>query len=347
MSTGELSETGPMLNHRRPGGRFMDSGLNRLIIWSAALLAITVVGFAVYYYVDRSGSGVSGIEERELATAEQAVRDDPTNLVNRLVLADLYFKGERFDASVTQYQEAVKINDKSTLAHVGLGRALIETGDLDGASANFQSVIDLSKEEDISGELVQSSYYYLGVIALEQKDPDKAVEQFKQATTLERTDSDSWYLLGTAYLEAGKPDEAIDSLGQAVLFVPNYTEAYETLARAFEEKGAAGGAMYARGMAAYSKGNFQEAASQLEAAVDVDPNLSQAHAGLGLVRESLGEKDAAIVAYQQALQLNPEDFLAKGGLARLTDAPSGDLPANHPDTSGGDGSGGEGIPDQV
>jgi tetratricopeptide (TPR) repeat protein len=318
----------------------MDSSLNRLIIWSAALLVITVIGFAFYYYADRSGSGVSGIQERELATAEQAVRDDPTNLVNRLVLADLYFKDERYDDSVTQYREAVTINDKSTLAHVGLGRALIQTGELEEAAANFQAVIDLSKEEDISGELVQSSYYYLGVIALEQDNPEGAVEQFKQATALERTDSDSWYLLGTAYLKAGKFEEAVDSLGQAVRFVPNYTEAYEALAQAFEQQGAAGGAMYARGMAAYSKGNYEEAASQLEAAVELDPNLSQAHAGLGLVRESLGDKEGAIVAYQQAVQLNPEDFLAKGGLARLTEAPAGDLPANHPDTSGDQGSDG-------
>ncbi len=339
MSTGEITEATSMANQKRGGSRFMESGLNRMIIWAAALLVISIVGFAVYYYVDQSGSGDSGLAERELAVAEQVVRDDPTNITNRLVLADLYFARQRYEDTVTQYGEALAVNDKSTLAHVGLGRALMESGDFAGASENFQKVIDLSKEEDISGKLVQSSHYYLGSMALEQGKPDEAVEQFKVATTMERTDSDAWYLLGTAYLQSGKLDEAIEALGQAVLFVPNFTEAYEALAEAFGQKGVSAGVLYARGMAAYSSGDLGDAADKLEAAIEAFPTLAEAHAGLGLVRETQGQKDAAIVAYQQALQLKPDDFLAGGGLARLTGASSGvDLPANHPTAGSGEGS---------
>src|SRR3972149_3589617 len=171
MSTGEITEPSSMANPKRGGGDFMDSGLNRMIIWSVALLVISVVGFAGYYYGDQSGSGDSGLAERELAIAEQAVRDDPTNITNRLVLADVYFARQRHEDAAAQYEAALAINDKSTLAHVGLGRALMGTRDFAGASENFQKVIDLSKEEDISGKLVQSSYYYLGSIALEQGKP--------------------------------------------------------------------------------------------------------------------------------------------------------------------------------
>ena len=339
MSTGEITEASSMANPKRGGDHFMDSGLNRMIIWSVALLVISVVGFAVYYYVDQSGSGDSGLAERELAVAEQAVRDDPANITNRLVLADVYYARQRYGDAAAQYEAALAINDKSTLAHVGLGRALMENGDFAGATENFQTVIDLSKEEDISGKLVQSSYYYLGNIALDQGKPDEAVENLKQATVLERSDSDSWYLLGTAYLQSGKLDEAIEALGQAVLYVPNFTEAYEALAGAFDQRGATAGTLYARGMAAYSKGNLGDAAGKLESAIAASPTLAEAHAGLGLVRESQGQKDAAIVAYQQALQLKPDDFLAVSGLARLTGTSSGtDLPANHPTAGSGEGS---------
>ncbi|MDO8616382.1 MAG: tetratricopeptide repeat protein [Dehalococcoidia bacterium] len=338
MSTGEITDASSMANPKRGGGHFMDSGLNRMIIWSAALLVVSVVGFAVYYYVDQSGSGDSGLAGRELAVAEQAVRDDPTNITNRLVLADVYFARQRYEDAATQYEAALAINAKSTLAHVGLGRALMQSGDFAGASESFQTVIDLSKEEDISGNLVQSSYYNLGNIALDQGKPDEAVEHFKQATTLERSDADSWYLLGTAYLQSGKLDEAIAALGQAVLFVPNFTEAYEALAGAFDQTGASAGALYARGMAAYSRGNLGDAADKLESAIESSPTLAEAHAGLGLVREIQGQKDAAIVAYQQALQLKPDDFLARNGLARLTGASSGTgLPANHPTAASGEG----------
>lgn len=339
MPTGEIAEETLTTNPKHGRSRLMDSVLNRMIIWSVALLVVSVVGFAAYYYVDQSTSAESGMAERELAVAEQFVQDDPSNITNRLVLADLYFGRQRYDDAVTQYEAAVQLADSSPLAHVGLGRALMETGDFEGASENFTFVIDLSAEEDISGKLVQSSYYYLGSMALEQGQPDEAVEHFQQATTLERSDADAWYMLGTAYGESGKLDEAVEALGRAVAYVPNFTEAYETLADVFDQKGLSGEALYARGMAAYSRDELGEAAGKLEAAIDSSPTLAEAHAGLGLVREIQGQKDAAIVAYQQALQLNPDDFLARGGLTRLTDATSGtDLPADHPTAASGEGS---------
>lgn len=342
MSTGDIAENPLRTAPKRGRSRLMDSALNRLIIWAAALLVIFVAGFALYYYLGESGSGESGLEERQLAVAEQAVREDPSNVTNRLVLADLYFGRQLYEDAVTQYEAAVQIAGASPLAHVGLGRALMETGDFEGATENFNMVIDLAAEEDISGRLVQSSYYYLGSMALRQERPDEAVEFFTQATSLEVSDADAWYLLGTAYKESGQLDEAVEALGRAVLYVPNFTEAYETLAEVFDEKGASAEALYARGMSAYSKGNFGEAADKLEAAIESSPTLADAHAGLGVVRELQGDKAAAIVAYQQALQLEPDDFLAKSGLARLTGVASGtDLPADHP------GAGGEGSDQEV
>jgi tetratricopeptide (TPR) repeat protein len=99
----------------------------------------------------------------------------------------------------------------------------------------------------------------------------------------------------------------------------------------------AAGGLYARG------GRLPRATWRrrrlLEAAIEASPTLAQAHAGLGLVRETLGQKDAAIIAYQKALELKPDDFLAGGGLARLTGASSGaELPANHPTAGSGEDS---------
>ena len=321
--------------------RFMASALNRLIIWSSALLLISVIGFAAYYYVDRSDSRDSGFAQRELAAAEQAVRDDPTNITNRIVLADLYFGKQRYEEAVEQYQAAVEINENSPLARVGLGRAQWAVKDYAGASENFNAVIKLSTEEDISGSLVQTAYYYLGKTALEQGAPEEAAEHFSQATALERTDADAWFMLGTAYAEASMLEEAADALGTAVSFVPNFKEAYELLVGIYEEQGLEGEVLYARGMVAYAEGDLDAAAGKLEDAIGASPALAQAHTGLGLVREIQGRDADAIVAYQQALHLNANDFLARGGMARLTGQTSeDDLPANHPDMGVSDGEGG-------
>ena len=291
--------------------------LDRIILWSGILLVVAIAAFGTYYYFDQKGqsSGPSRDEliQTQVTQYEQVVRDDPNNITNRLGLADLYLVLDRFQDAATQYEAALTINDQSVLAQVGLGRARIELGDLAGATENFQAVIDKSQEEDVSGELVQSSHYYLGIIAMQQEDLEGAITKLTEATRLERSDSDAWYMLGAAYFQSGKLEEAADALAQAVLFVPDFAEAYDTMAQVYDQQGSRGEALYARGMLAYS--------------------------GLGLVRERQNLRDEASRAYQQALHLKPDDFNARSGLARLTQEDSGttsegELPANHPATSG-------------
>lgn len=333
------------IRHRLPNAAQPSRGvLDRVILWSGILLVVSVVAFGTYYYLDQQSSSPATQQgpRIELGRYEQVVRDDPNNITNRLALADAYYTLDRYDDAVAQYEAALVINSESALGHVGLGRALLATGDLTGAAESLQAVIDQSQKEDIAGTLVQTAHYYLGKIALQQQQPDEAIAQLKEATTIERSDADAWYLMGTAYVQNGQLDEALDALTQAVLFVPDFTEAYEQMALVYDQQGATGKALYARGMVAYSKEEFDDAAGQLEAAVSAAPTLAQAYAGLGLVREVQGERDAAALAYQQALHLNPEDFIAKGGLARLNGASDVQsdtgLPADHPSTGNGSGS---------
>jgi tetratricopeptide (TPR) repeat protein len=317
-------------------GPFRGALLDRAIIWSAILLIVSIAAFGTYYYFGQQGSTPptdQEIMQRQLSQYEQLVRDDPNNINDRLALADTYYGLKRYSDSITQYEAALAINDQSTLGQVGLGQAKLAAGDLAGASESFQKVIDQSQNSDIAGQLVQSAHYYLGSIALNQQNPDEAIQQLTEATTIEKSDSDAWYLMSTAYLQIGKLDDAVNALTQAVLFVPNFTVAYEKLALVYDQKGASGEALYARGMVAYSQGQLDDAATQLQAAVNASPTLVAAYSGLGLVRESQGQPDAAMAAYQQALQLKPDDFNAVNGVARLNgsaDSSGSGLPANHP-----------------
>jgi tetratricopeptide (TPR) repeat protein len=310
--------------------------LDRAIIWSALLLVVSIAAFGTYYYFSQHGSTPpteQQVMERQLSQYEQMVRDDPNNLNDRLALADTYYGLKRYPDAISQYQAALAINDQSTLGDVGLGQAKLAAGDLAGASASFQKVIDQSQGSDVAGELVQSAHYYLGSIALDQQNPDEAIQQLTAATTIEKSDSDAWYLMGTAYVQLGKLDDAVNAFTQAVLYVPNFTDAYQKLALVYDQKGATAEALYARGMAAYSQGQLDDAATQLQSAVNTSPTLVEAYSGLGLVRESQGQPYAAMAAYQQALQLKPDDFNAVNGVARLNgsgDSSGSGLPANHP-----------------
>lgn len=315
--------------------------LDRVIVWTGLALVAAVVAFGTYYYFDQAGQSATPAQEdvvrAQLNVYEQAVRDDPNNITNRLALGDAYMGIDRFADAAAQYEAALTINEESTLGQIGLGRSLYELGDFAGATENFQKIIKTYETEDISGALVQTAHYYLGSIALKQGDAGEAVTQLTEATKLERSDADTWYLLGVAYKQQGDLDKAIESVEQAVLYVPDFTEAFDLLAQAYEEKGAAGEALYARGMIAYANGDFDDAAEKLAGAVEASPTLAKAYAGLGLVLENKGERDDASRAYQQALHLEPDNFNARSGLARLTgsaqaDSSESQLPADHPPT---------------
>ena len=135
----------------------------------------------------------------------------------------------------------------------GPRRALEFKGELNGAAADYQEVVELS----INGEMatvdagLARAYYGLGSIALQQDKPQEAVDQLLKALAIKRTDADTMNLLGAAYVKAGQPDKAIEPLAQAILFVPvGWAEPYQTLADAYTATGDAELAEWADAMAA-------------------------------------------------------------------------------------------------
>ncbi len=292
--------------------------LNRLLVALAVLVVVSIAAFAAYYYTDRQtpAQGPTPMDN-SIAQLEQAVTESPDAIEARLLLANAYFAAERYADAAAQYQAAVTIDDKSTLAHFGLGQALLETGDLAGATANFQKIIDISAGADIAGDLVGGSYLFIGQMALDQGRPDEAIAALKEATRIDRGDADALYLLGRAYVVKGSFDEALPLLKRAVAFVPDFGEAYTQMALAYDGKGMANEARYARAMAAYAAGQLDQARADLEAVTAALPSFADGFVGLGLVREQLGQREAAAQAYQKAVELEPENFNARAGLGRL------------------------------
>ncbi len=291
--------------------------LNRLLVLSAVLLVIAVAGFIIYYNLDRQGGKSPDTLAHDIALYEEEVRAAPDAAGPRLSLAALYYADGRYAESAEQYEAALAIEEGSLRALVGLGRALLASGDQAGAIENFQKVVELTEEAEMAGDMGQAANYYLGSIYIDQGRADEAIPYLEEALVIESADADAWRLLGVAHLESGNVEEAIAALSRAVEFVPNYAEAYESLAVAYERAGLESEARYARGMLAYSQGRLSEAARELEAAHDASPDSVNVLVGFGLILETQGERESAIASYQRALELEPDNFNARAGLARL------------------------------
>jgi tetratricopeptide (TPR) repeat protein len=319
-----------------------DQQLDRLIRRIGLLLLIGTVVFVGFYMFDRWRPPQPSMVTREMAALELAVRENPADIASRGRLADVYVIARMYPEAIAQYDAILVTGQADKAAYLGRGKAHQASGALAAAGADFQAVVDMSKDAEMANvdPMLQAAYFWLGRIALDQGRSAEAVTALSAAVQINRADADTIYLLGTAYVGTGDTDKAVEMLRRAIAFVPyGWPEPYISLEQAYAAAGDTAMAGWAGAMAAFAAGDDVTAEagllSILEGAAAVDARI-----GLGLVMEGRGEPEAAAAWFRQALALDPENRAAQLALARVEAEDRVQMPAlPHPGTlPGGDGS---------
>jgi len=310
------------------GPTISDRTLRRLVKWTAIGLAVLLVVFSVVYYLGQHRSSGPSLTERQVATAEQAVKDTPNNLDARLTLAAAYRDNKQYPEALVQYDELLRIGPGNRNSLVGKGETLMAMGDLDTAKTTLTSVVKakMTWAYEAQDPQLQKAFYDLGAISVTQKNWTQAEEYLQQALSIDQTDADAFYQLGLAQLGSGDAKAAVASLRQAVLFVPTgWCEPFQQLAAAYTKLGQADSSTYSSAMADNCAGSTDKAKTELtgltsstDAAVKTDAML-----GLAEIAETANDNAAATSWYRQVLKARPDDFTAKSGLDRLTTAANG------------------------
>lgn len=126
----------------------------------------------------------------------------------------------------------------------------------------------------------------LGFAYQEEKQYDKALEQYKIAIELEPENYWAHGNLGTTYAELGKYDLAIQELQTAILLNPEYYKALTNL-----------------GLAYYKTKDYESALKYLKKAVEMHPGFSKSHNDLGIVYAQTGDYESAIKEFQKAIKI--------------------------------------------
>jgi len=299
--------------------------IDRLIRTGLKAVAVGIGVLAIVYYLDRRDTSPS-LVERQIETAEKAVRSEPTNVGLRLRLAEIYRAAERPDSALEQYDEVLESEAGLSTALLGRGEVLAETGELAAATKSFEEIIGIAKDAEFAGvdPQLEAAYYGLGSVMLRRGEARDALRAAEKAVQIEPTDADSWYLLGSAALKAGAHERAVEALRQAVLFVPTeWCEPYEKLSKAYRAQQRRAHARYAAAMVELCEDNPAAAAQRLQP-LATGPVAVDAMVGLGMAAEAESDRAAATRWYRKALALDAENFNARGGLSRLGAAPGGE-----------------------
>jgi tetratricopeptide (TPR) repeat protein len=311
--------------------------LDRLIRIGLVVVVVAVGFEAVRYALDWWNEPPS-LLERQLSAAEDAVRAQPSETGLRLRLAEVYRVADRPGDALTQYDEVLELEPEQSTALVGRAEVLAEEGEHAEAASTFRQVIEAAGGGEFAAvdPQLETAYYGLGGVLLEQGKAKQATGALRRAAAIEPTDADAWYLLGTAALKAGRPSLAVKALRQAVLFVPaDWCEPYERLTEAYADLNRKPYAEYAAAMVDLCEGRPDDAARRLRPLTS-GPAAVDAMFGLGMAAEAESNRAAAALWYRRVLAVDSENFNARSNLSRLADPQSGTapLPADHADTGG-------------
>jgi serine/threonine protein kinase/tetratricopeptide (TPR) repeat protein len=176
-------------------------------------------------------------------------------------------------------------------AHLNLGRALQDKGDLEGAIQCYRAALRLDPN-------YVEAHTNLGTALYSKEDVDAAIAAYSEALRLDNNHPKAHVNLGVALCKKGKLEEAIAEYQTAIRLNDNSPEVHLDLGNALRDQGKLDVAI----------GEYQTAI-QLEKDFDAVHHgraLASAHHGLGLVLLARKDVNAAIAEFGEAIRLKPD-----------------------------------------
>jgi len=200
-------------------------------------------------------------------------------LVGCMVLATLQV--DHWRSGVTLFEHTLKVTKRNAVAHLNLGVALTERGEIEAAIAHYHQAVRINPQ---SAEMHQN----LGAVLLMQDKHEDAIAYFRQALRINPQSASAHNNLGLALVAQGKTEEALAHYEQALRIDPEFAQTHNNL-----------------GLALVVQGKIEEAITHYEEALRINPELAKAHNNLGFALAQQGKSDDAIEQIHQALRLDP------------------------------------------
>jgi tetratricopeptide (TPR) repeat protein len=156
----------------------------------------------------------------------------------------------------TLWQDTIRKNPDSLMAHLNLGVEYAQQGRLDEAISHYNKVLQLNPN-------YAQAYTDLGLVFMKKSNLDKAISYFQQALQIRPDVAIVHNDLGGAFLLKGDFEQAEHHYSEAIRINPDYAQAHYNL-----------------GFLLDKKGRLDEAIQQYLKALKINPNLAQAKAAL-------------------------------------------------------------------
>jgi len=142
------------------------------------------------------------------------------------------------------------------------------------------------------------AHYNLGIVLSEQREPDQAIEHYRQAVALRPDYAEAHYNLGRLLVDVGQLDDAVAHYERAAAINPGDAETQNNL-----------------GVTLFGMGRADEAIAHYQKALEIRPDYAEASCNLASALIARGDLDGAIARYTACLAAVPDQEEAQYNLA--------------------------------
>jgi len=167
-----------------------------------------------------------------------------------------------------------------------------------------------------SNEKSAEANYYLGRIAMEERDLEQATEYFDEAVDIEGNKSEYQTWKGIAYIQLLS---TVDFMKQG-LYAPRALNALETAVELDPDNVDARTwlAGYYAQAPVFAGGSKEKAVEQYEAAINIDPAFTPAYINYGIALLGFEEYDLALKNFEKSLELDPNNYTVRLLIGKLS-----------------------------
>ncbi len=135
-----------------------------------------------------------------------------------LIRGRLALETKRYAEAVREFRKAVEAKPDSVPAHINLGAALTQTGDLKGAATQFEEIVRVDPNNTIA-------HFNLAVLSANENKPAQAVAHLESVLSVDAADLTARFLLAQQLLKSGRLENALAEFSRVTQADPNNEEA--------------------------------------------------------------------------------------------------------------------------
>ncbi len=161
----------------------------------------------------------AGKIEDAIKLLEAMHEEDQNDVEVSAILGEVYLQQSQYQKALPLYQSLLKRVNANPEIKLRIGVAYVGQIQRDSTFADKARDIFEQLETELPNDF--RVYFYLGIIASNQKQDSLAGTYFERVTSLDEKNAEAWYFLGSNYFERGEFQRLLKSMDQARALFPN------------------------------------------------------------------------------------------------------------------------------